>query len=84
MMSTRRSAGERKEDRTTREIIGAAIDVHKELGPGLLESAYEQCLQDYPDNQIKCDAYKDSYDDSVRQMKGKSEDPTSDGGLYNE
>ena len=48
------------------------------------KSAYEQCLQDYPDNQIKCDAYKDSYDDSVRQMKGKSEDPTSDGGLYNE
>jgi GxxExxY protein len=29
---------------TTREIIGAAIDVHRELGPGLLESAYETCL----------------------------------------
>lgn len=28
----------------TREIIGAAIDVHRELGPGLLESAYEVCL----------------------------------------
>ena len=25
-------------------IIGAAIDVHKALGPGLLESAYEACL----------------------------------------
>jgi GxxExxY protein len=25
-------------------IIGAAIEVHKTLGPGLLESAYEQCL----------------------------------------
>ena len=25
-------------------IIGAAIDVHKVLGPGLLESAYEACL----------------------------------------
>ena len=48
------------------------------------KSAYEECLKDYPDNQIKCDAYKDSYDDSVRQMKGKSEDPTSEGGLYNE
>jgi len=28
----------------TREIIGAAIDVHRTLGPGLLESAYEECL----------------------------------------
>jgi len=28
----------------TREIIGAAIEVHKALGPGLLESAYEACL----------------------------------------
>lgn len=28
----------------TGQIIGAAIDVHRELGPGLLESAYEACL----------------------------------------
>ena len=28
----------------TEMIIGAAICVHKELGPGLLESAYEACL----------------------------------------
>jgi GxxExxY protein len=28
----------------TRRIIGAAIEVHKTLGPGLLESVYEQCL----------------------------------------
>ena len=28
----------------TERIIGAAIDVHKALGPGLLESAYEACL----------------------------------------
>ena len=28
----------------TQEIIGAAIEVHRALGPGLLESAYEECL----------------------------------------
>ena len=28
----------------TKEIIGAAIEVHRHLGPGLLESAYQQCL----------------------------------------
>lgn len=28
----------------TERIIGAAIEVHRTLGPGLLESAYEACL----------------------------------------
>lgn len=32
------------EKELTEKIIGAAIEVHKALGPGLLESAYEECL----------------------------------------
>ncbi|MFZ0297147.1 MAG: GxxExxY protein [Candidatus Sulfotelmatobacter sp.] len=31
-------------DSITRRIIGAAIEVHRRLGPGLLESAYGTCL----------------------------------------
>ena len=31
-------------NKTTEVIIGAAIEVHRHLGPGLLESAYEECL----------------------------------------
>jgi GxxExxY protein len=31
-------------DALTEQIIGAAIAVHRELGPGLLESSYEACL----------------------------------------
>lgn len=33
-----------KVNEPTEAIIGAAIEVHKALGPGLLESAYEDCL----------------------------------------
>jgi len=31
-------------DELSHEIIGAAIEVHRALGPGLLESVYEECL----------------------------------------
>ena len=33
-----------RHDKLTEGIIGAAIEVHRELGPGLMESAYEECL----------------------------------------
>jgi len=33
-----------KLDAITYKIIGLAIEVHRQLGPGLLESAYQECL----------------------------------------
>ena len=35
---------EERLNKITETIIGAAIDVHRALGPGLLESAYEACM----------------------------------------
>ncbi len=35
---------EEQRDPRTSAIIGASIEVHRHLGPGLLESAYEECL----------------------------------------
>ena len=32
------------ENEVSKIIIGCAIEVHKQLGPGLLESAYQKCL----------------------------------------
>src|SRR3977135_2947510 len=40
----RHSENEEGKDPRTSPIIGAAIEVHRHLGPGLLESAYEECL----------------------------------------
>jgi GxxExxY protein len=41
-----KSVDELKEiNKITEKIIGAAIEVHKALGPGLLESTYEACLE---------------------------------------
>jgi GxxExxY protein len=39
-----RSLVEAERDPLTGKVIGAAIEVHRHLGPGLLESAYEECL----------------------------------------
>lgn len=33
-----------QDEELSQQIIAAAIEVHKQLGPGLLESAYEACL----------------------------------------
>ncbi len=33
-----------KFDELSNKVLGCAIEVHRELGPGLLESTYEQCL----------------------------------------
>jgi GxxExxY protein len=34
-----------KSNEVTRAVIGGAIEVHRTMGPGLLESAYEACLE---------------------------------------
>ena len=43
-------------DELSNRVIGCALTVHRELGPGLLESTYEQCLA----HELKC----------VEQIKG--------------
>jgi GxxExxY protein len=44
MTSAAQPGSETLRDPLTERIIGAAIEVHRVLGPGLLESAYEECL----------------------------------------
>ncbi len=41
---TRRGIQRMQFEELTGQVIGAAIDVHKEIGPGLLESTYGHCL----------------------------------------
>jgi GxxExxY protein len=41
-----------KFDQLSNKVLGCALEVHRELGPGLLESAYEHCLA-YELNQAK-------------------------------
>jgi len=43
-MINRGGAKTQRENEITESVIGAAIEAHKALGPGLLESAYEECL----------------------------------------
>jgi GxxExxY protein len=42
--SARSTAETGRDDPLTRRIIGCAIEVHRELGPGLLEATYEEAL----------------------------------------
>lgn len=37
-------AAERTENDLAREVVDAALSVHREVGPGLLEKVYEHCL----------------------------------------
>ena len=56
-IGTSEEIDERETDPLTGNIIGAAIDVHRALGPGLLESAYEACLV-YELRRLKVEAQK--------------------------
>jgi len=40
----RRDAETQSFNQITERVIGVCIDIHKQLGPGLLESAYEECV----------------------------------------
>ena len=53
---------EKKLNKITETIIGIAINIHRELGPGLLESAYESCmLSDLVQTGLKVEKQKQLY-----------------------
>ena len=59
-------------DRLTETIIGVAIDVHRTLGPGLLESVYESCLSinfDVTNLQRGIRRVVNAYPDSLRPLR---------------
>lgn len=43
-MNRRSPAAKDRANELSREVIGAAIEVHRHLGPGLLANAYQECL----------------------------------------
>jgi len=51
--------GTQTDNATTERIIGCAVEVHRELGPGLLESVYESAL---------CTETRDSSSDAVNSV----------------
>jgi GxxExxY protein len=47
-------------DRVSEKVIGCAIEVHRQLGPGLLESAYQRCLEyEFLVSQIRHESQKE-------------------------
>ena len=44
MIFTKNTKGKMTENEIAQKVIGLAIEVHRALGPGLLESAYKECL----------------------------------------
>lgn len=59
-MNNDKAAQDYPEVATTREIIGAAMEVHRRLGPGFLESVYEEALAvEFKLKQIKFERQKE-------------------------
>jgi GxxExxY protein len=48
-----------KSNEVTRAVMGGAIEVHRTMGPGLLESAYEACLEhELLERRLRCERQK--------------------------